>query len=174
LLIEKILKVKNIIIKNMPHYKTRKEIDHQLLIPKLLEGKALQAKIERLKREKGEDYNIILQIKKFFEPRIQPIILQELVSYYNIELGGLVYKTPRNQIINLQKILDKLNTRRQSIGIGDESVCFSQVTLHHILTNIVPTDISHSENQRNQQINQGYNKKFRRSPLGNQSGEWIM
>jgi len=94
----------------MPHHKNPDNFSR--LTPKLLEGKELEEKIEKLQKERNDDYKIILQITNYFQENIRRSrILKRLITYYDMELGGFVYRTYQYYIIKPQDVLEELQKR---------------------------------------------------------------
>jgi hypothetical protein len=71
--------------------------------------KDFQNKLELIKKIKPEDFKIIGEIQKLFEPSERQHILRYLIGLYNINLGGFEYKTITGQIILPKMLLSILN-----------------------------------------------------------------
>jgi hypothetical protein len=76
--------------------------------------KDFQSKFKSIQQKRPEDFNLILEIKKLFEPSARQFILRHLISLYDIDLGGFKYNLPEKQVI-LPKLL--LNTLNKQIDI---------------------------------------------------------
>ena len=71
--------------------------------------KDFQSKLKSIQQKRPEDFNLILEIKKLFEPSARQFILRHLISLYDIDLGGFKYNLPEKQVILLKPLLNTLN-----------------------------------------------------------------
>ena len=112
--------------------------------------KDFQNKLELIKKIKPEDFQIIGEIQKLFEPSERQHILRYLIGLYNIDLSGFEYKTINGQIILPKMLLSILNKNlniikenkiRQYGELIDENIFLGRAMLDVALENTKSVEV---------------------------------